>query len=203
MLHYATAVGENLSVDAVVGYSRLRSRLLDISSCIYNWFGQCLGNRPWPGESSGGVNLGNNGVEQIAIRHALFARMNASLAMGLNNSLSWSVAPTHEQLRAGNRRILSPGAQRSDPSRGDRRLSSLVTGVEHELNAFRDNLQMTLFVKHYWQRLSATESGPLDRVRQRRGGLQRWGWGSGVSYHLTIFLSIGLVNSQGGTTLWQ
>ncbi|NNC19599.1 TonB-dependent siderophore myxochelin receptor MxcH [Corallococcus exiguus] len=148
-LRYAQNHDPGVSVDAVGGYTFRRNRFLDIGSCAYDWYGRCFLTLPQPGEISEG------GAERYVNQHTAFARLNAAWTPvpGGAHTLRLAVSPTFVA-RSGEDRRLQANNQ-PDPLTAPRGVTSLVSGLEYQLDAIDGRLQNIAFVKDYLQDVRA------------------------------------------------
>lgn len=151
-LRFEQIFSNGLSADAVAGYTYRRNHFTDLSECAYDWYGRCVLVLPQRGIIEG------RPIERVIGQHISFARLNLGGSLSPSQKLRVSVAPTRAD-RAGEDRQLQL-AQQLDPLDGARNLFSLVSGVEHELDAFDDRFENILFVKDYIQRVYGER--PLD-----------------------------------------
>lgn len=134
---------KGLSVDAVAGYTYRRTHFTDVGQCAYDWFGRCVRELPQGGE------IESRAVERVVEQHTGFARLNLGWRLSSSHRLSLSLAPTLVGRSGEDRRLRA--RQEPDPLAGERGLLSLVSGVEHELDALDDRLENIAFVKDYVQ----------------------------------------------------
>ncbi|WP_244222005.1 TonB-dependent siderophore myxochelin receptor MxcH [Corallococcus exercitus] len=148
-LRFAQSYEPGLTVDAVGGYTFRRNRFLDIGTCAYDWYGRCFLTLPQPGEITEG------GAERYVNQHVAFARLQAAWTPVPNgaHTLRLALAPTYVA-RTGEDRRLQANNQ-PDPLNGDRGVTSLVTGLEYQFEAFDGRLQNIAFGKDYLQDVRA------------------------------------------------
>src|SRR5690606_31270621 len=70
----------------------------------------------------------------------------------------------------------------SDDLRGERSILALVTGLEYEARAFRDDLSNIVFVKHYLQTVQAEANARVQTALDRT--TSRFGIGDSLRYRL-------------------
>lgn len=130
---------QNLSIDVVAGYSEGTITLLDLPGRAYDWFGRRTRDTG-PGELGPGSDLRlgeRRGIGRLNLRQPIFD----------GQSLQLSVAPSYFS-RDGEDRLLR-GSTARDPASVERRLLTVVSGLEHTLRIFDERLENTLFVKDY------------------------------------------------------
>lgn len=187
-LRYEYAWGDEVSLDAVAGYSHERGRFLDVDPCLYDWFGRCLLETRTDGETDSVPH------DSLSWDQSLFGRFNVQWLPHEKHALRLSLAPTYFDRSGEERRLTDPNAR--DPLSARRRLYTLVTGLEYQTDLFADGFENILFVKQYAQ-YQASED-PIEHDEAGFGIDQefetsnrdtfRWGWGNGLRYRFTDFL---------------
>ncbi len=156
--HYFTG---GITADALAGYNFRRTRLEDRGTCAYDWYGRCVSPLPQPGE------IEERAVDRQVEQHTGFARLNVGWTLASQHRLRLSVSPTHVDRTGEDRELRARGEL--DPLSAERRLTSLVTGVEYTLTALRERLENVLFFKDYLQYAQAQKLlpsrvfAPIDR----------------------------------------
>lgn len=181
-LRYDKALGHGLSFDAIGGYTYGRSTFLDVSKCIYDWFGRCIRERDPPGEIQAGPR------DQVFWEHSGFGRLNLSWLVQPEHMLRLSVSPTFVTRTGEDRRI--EGSQSRDPLAAERDLFTLVSGVEYKLNPLDNRLENILFAKDYAQ-LARTEEPllvPAGQFRRHDRDVHRVGVGDSLRYTFSEWL---------------
>jgi vitamin B12 transporter len=177
ILRYALSFGDGWSLDSVLGYAFVRSRLMDVDTCAHDWFGRCVVERR-PGELEPG-----NPRDAVNWEHALYARAQLGWEPLPGHALLLAVSPSLSS-RSGDDRLDTDPAAR-DPLNAQRDLLSLVNGIEYTLSAFADRLENRLFVKQYVQ-LARSEAEVARRTFvERDRDTHRYGFGSGLRFRLT------------------
>src|SRR5690606_3655852 len=117
----------------------------------------------------GGELSPTRAYDQTIDQHALYARTQFVLDLHRDHELRLAIAPTRT-IREGRNEAISAA---SDDLRGERSIRALVTGLEYEARAFRDDLSNIVFVKHYLQAVEAESNAvlktPLDSTTTRFG----------------------------------
>lgn len=144
---------DGLALDAVAGYSEGVVTLMDLPGRAYDWFGRRTRDTG-PGELGPGSDL------RLGERRAV-ARLNLQQPLSETQALELSLAPSYFA-RSGEDRLLQ-GSVARDPASVERRLLTLVTGLEHAWRTLDDRLENALFIKGYLYR--------ADGERQLAGGL--------------------------------
>ncbi|RKH62920.1 TonB-dependent siderophore myxochelin receptor MxcH [Corallococcus aberystwythensis] len=182
-LRFAQSYEPGVTVDAVGGYTFRRNRFLDIGTCAYDWYGRCFTTLPQPGEITEG------GVERYVNQHTAFARLQAAWSPVPNgaHTLRLALAPTFVE-RSGEDRRLQANNQ-PDPLSVDRGVTSLVTGVEYQLDAFDGRLQNIAFVKDYLQDVRAQKLLPSSEFMDVGRTAHELGVGDSLRFRLTSELS--------------
>jgi len=140
---------QNISLDILGGYTYSTTEFLDVSSCIYNWFGECVRERQQRGE----INPGDPRDETL-FEQAGFVRFNTSWEFNENQTFRISLAPTMV-IRDGEDRIREDGEFSSITA--DRTLFTAVSGIEHQLTLFNERLENIAFFKNYLQRAESID----------------------------------------------
>jgi hypothetical protein len=164
------------------GYSFARSHFVDVTRCVYDWYGRCVNQRQHPGEAGVYQFSGYNGTSQLGLRHLGFARVNATFLAAPGHALRLTTAPTAFSQNGDDFRI---GPDMRDPSLAQRGLLASVSGAEYELDAFDDRLESIAFVKHYLQRVASDEPRPEDTSKTYERLEQGFGAGVALRYRLT------------------
>jgi vitamin B12 transporter len=179
-LRYEQSLSPEWALEAVSSYALSRARFLDVGSCVYDWFGQCVSTRASPGELS--AYRGNNGADQVSLRHTLFGRVNLSWSPSPQQTVRLVVTPSYFTQTGVDRR-LSPDVR--DPLSAQRDLFTLVSGLESETHFLDRRLEAIGFAKLYVQRLNTEEPRPGDVVRKRARSNERVGVGAALRYRFS------------------
>lgn len=180
-LRYEQAFFEQVAVSAVAGYAHRTIRYSDTGECVYDWFGQCLRPRAQPGERLGRAQ------EQDHREQDFYARLNLEWLAHPEHALQLSLSPTYTERSGEEHRLANPDAR--DPLSAERRIASLVSGLEYRLELFESRLENRLFVKDYVQLLRSEDplSNGADFRRVDRT-THRVGWGDGLRYAFAEWL---------------
>ncbi|MFP4090372.1 MAG: carboxypeptidase-like regulatory domain-containing protein [Cyclobacteriaceae bacterium] len=167
-------LAEKLSVNLKTGYTYSSNVLLDTSTCIVNWYGECDNVRPRGGEISPG-----NPKDETLFEEAGFTRLDAGWVLNESNSINLSISPTVVK-RDGEDRILEDGEVSTITA--DRTLITTVTGIEHQLTLFDGKVENIVFGKGYFQSINSKDpvTGGTNRVSVR--SISRSGWGNAIRY---------------------
>ena len=128
-LRYEQPLGHGFAVDVIGGYTYIRGDFLDVASCVYDWFGRCLRERRTPGETD------ERPHDQVYWDNWAFGLVNLEWRAHPQHTLRLSIAPNHLTRTGDERRQSSPDAR--DPLTAERRVTTLVNGLEYELDLFR------------------------------------------------------------------
>ncbi|WP_394843140.1 TonB-dependent siderophore myxochelin receptor MxcH [Pendulispora brunnea] len=180
-LRYTQPLGHGVSLDVVGGYTRTRGHFLDTATCVYDWFGRCTGPRRRPGESDP-----LRPHDDVVFDDSGFARFNLEWRFHHAHALRLSVAPTY-LARTGRSQFPSDSQDR-DPLSADRKLFTLVNGLEYEANLFDGRLQNIAFAKDYVQSLDGEEPLPGNIFQRRDRSTHRFGAGNGIRYRFSPWL---------------
>lgn len=193
-LRYEQPLTSGLELALVLNYAHRSIDFVDDGAWVYDWYGNRGRARSPHGEISGKPS------DQTVWQQSGFGRALLSYALTPLHTLRASVTPTYVT-RDGEQHLprSSPGR---DPLSAERRLITVVSGLEYELNAFRmteasealsedHRLQNTLFVKSYVYRARGEEIeiGPgMPLFTSRETNLNSFGAGDS----LRMFLAGGL-----------
>nr|WP_171447458.1 TonB-dependent siderophore myxochelin receptor MxcH [Corallococcus carmarthensis] len=182
-LRYSQSHEPGITVDAVGGYTFRRNRFLDLGTCAYDWYGRCFTTLPQPGEISEG------GVERYINQHTAFARLHAAWTPvpGGAHTLRLAVSPTFVSRSGEDRRLQAINVL--DPLSEGRGVTSLVTGVEYQADAFDGRLQNIAFVKDYLQDVRAQKLLPSAEFLDLGRTAHEFGVGDSLRFRLGSTLS--------------
>lgn len=176
-VRYQQPLGRGLLFDALAGYTYTRGQFLDVATCVYDWFGRCVNERLRPGETDARPH------DQVYWDKTGFMRTHASWFIDRQHALRFVAAPTLVSRSGDERRQTDPDAR--DALSAQRRLVTLVNGIEYESDWFDDTLENIVFVKQYLQWQASEESRPGNIFRRRDRSTHRPGYGDELRYHLT------------------
>ncbi|NVJ05643.1 TonB-dependent siderophore myxochelin receptor MxcH [Myxococcus sp. AM001] len=171
-LLYEKALTGAVRVDALAGYAWQASDFQDTSQWVYDWFGNRLRERTQPGE------LGGDATDQTLWQQSFHGRANASWALSPSQTLRLAFAPTLTRRTGEQRRLASPSDQ--DPLSADRDLLTAVTGLEYQLNAFNDALELIVFAKDYLYAARAQQLQPTGAWLSKDRDLHQLGGGAAL-----------------------
>ncbi|MCB9661528.1 MAG: TonB-dependent siderophore myxochelin receptor MxcH [Sandaracinaceae bacterium] len=179
-LRFEHRLSERVSLDAVAGYAYTSATFVDVGTCVYNWFGQCVRERRQAGE------IETPGRDQRRWEHNAFARANVQYRPRLGHTLRLSLSPTYATRTGHDRQQTNPDAR--DPLTAERRLTTLVTGLEYEADLLDERFEGVLFVKDYVQRTRSEEAIPGGTFRRYDRDTHRVGFGSALRYRFAEWL---------------
>ncbi|HTU58647.1 MAG TPA: TonB-dependent receptor, partial [Polyangiales bacterium] len=113
--------------------------------------------------------------------HNLYGRLNLAWQLHAQHALRLSVAPTLTDRSGNELRQANPAAR--DPLSAERRLMSMVSGLEYGAELLAKRLENVLFFKHYLQLLRSED--PLSNgreFRRRDRDTQHFGLGDSLRY---------------------
>lgn len=180
-LRYAWA-GEVAEVDVQLGYGHRQSDFVDEGEWLYDWRGERLLRRQTPGELDGQPH------DRTTWEHAAYARLDAGWHPAPGHTLRLALAPTYSARTGTERRRLRPDDR--DPLALDRRVLSLVTGLEHRLVAWGGRVENIVFVKDFRHRARADELEIGGGRVERTADLDRQGFGDALRVRLTDALTV-------------
>ena len=168
-------------VDAVVGYTFSQTNFRDLGTCVYDWFGRCIRQRPQPGEIEARPH------DQVVWDRSAYARLNLGWKIVPEHTLRLSLAPTYVARTGDERRQLDPTAL--DPQTAERTLLSLVSGLEETSSFLDGQLENIVFVKDYLQVARAEEALIGSRTfREHARDTHRLGAGDSLRYRFFPWL---------------
>ncbi|ACY14573.1 TonB-dependent siderophore myxochelin receptor MxcH [Haliangium ochraceum] len=180
-LRYAQPLSERARVDAVAGYSYIRTTFRDLATCRYDWYGRCVANLPQAGEIEALAS------DQRVRQNVLFAHLGLTWTPAPTHALRVALAPRHTSQRGENRAL---PAEDYDPLAARRTLSSAVFGAEYEIDAWAERLTNIAFIKSYLQRARSDERLPNGTIRELDRLTPRLGVGDSLRLQLTDELSL-------------
>ncbi|WP_169928609.1 TonB-dependent siderophore myxochelin receptor MxcH [Labilithrix luteola] len=180
-LRYENVFARSFPVDVVAGYSFAQTNFRDLSKCIYNWYGNCIGQRQRAGE------LENKPHDQVVWDKSVYARANAGWRIHPEHTVRLAVAPTYTYRTGEERTPLDPTAR--DPLTASRRLLTVVSGLEETSEFFERRLENIVFVKDYYQVARAEQPLTGSNVfNERPRDTHQVGFGDAVRYRFVQWL---------------
>jgi TonB family protein len=179
-LRYQQPLGRGVSIDALAGYAYTRGNFVDVTSCVYDWFGRCVRERNQPGETDSRPH------DQRFWDHSGFGRINLAWLAHPQHAFRLAIAPTYLTRTGDELRQSDPSAR--DPLAAERKLWTVVSGLEYELDLFDDRLENIAFAKQYLQFLDSEEPRPGGVFRERDRDTDRFGVGDALRYRFTPWL---------------
>lgn len=168
------AIADKMKLDAALSVSHRTTRLLDVSTNIYDWYGDVTGQLPTPGE----LRIAPNGVDQTVATTTVWARTNLEWSFTPSHRLALNVTPVVRQREIYNRLSASG---RQTPAKA----TELTGGLAYRSSWLEGTLENDGFGKLYYYQTATDETRVgfnLGRVRQDyfRGGL-----GDALVYRIT------------------
>ena len=171
LLRYEQPFRSGWRVDAYVGATWKATDTLDVGTCVYDWFGRCIRERPLTGE------IRTGGIDQQVRDTTAHGRVRVVYQPGTAHRLELATTPV-AFTRQGEDRLTEPGL--SDPLASQRDLVQLTTGLEHVWTP-APALENRAFVKHYAQAIRSEEPIPGgDQVNRADRDVGRFGVGDGL-----------------------
>ena len=158
LLRWQKNLVPSLSLGGAAGYSYNRIAFVDTSSCVYDWYGNCIRQRSSPGE------LGQ-ASDQLLWDRSYYARLVLTYTPWPGHQFSLTSAPTYVTRTGDERRQADPEAR--DPLTAQRDVLTFVNGVEYEWTSENGKLENILFAKDYLQNVRAEEPLPGGQLRDR------------------------------------
>ncbi|MFB1484929.1 TonB-dependent siderophore myxochelin receptor MxcH [Corallococcus sp. RDP092CA] len=174
-LRYEVSPHERLKVLAIAGYNRRVGELLDVSDCLYDWYGTCRSRQARGGE------IGSTPLENTQQRRTWFGRARLLGTLLDAEDLEVSLGVDDSDRRGENAYLTR--LEQEDPLRVPLALTSSFGGISHRQRLWGGRLENTAFVKGYLQRFA---SGTKPEAAETR-------WAGGVGDTLRFSLTRGLL----------
>ncbi len=176
-VRYKHRLSRRWSVDGTAGYALTDSRLRDVTTCIYDWFGRCTGTRNTPGEVTPGTPRDDRLRDQAA-----FGRLELAWRALPAQTFRASFSPT-VVARSGDDALRPVSV-----TEADRDLTEVVQGLESVTNLFEGRLENIAFLKGYFQKIRSRERRSLDvAVDLAPSARFHVGGGDALRYHLATW----------------
>jgi vitamin B12 transporter len=143
-----------------------------VATCVYDWFGRCLRQRRTPGETDSRPH------DQVYWDHSAFGRVNLEWRAHSQHAFRLTLSPTYLTRTGDERRQSDPDAR--DPLTAERKLTTVVNGLEYEIDLVGDRLENVLFAKQYVQMLKSEEPRPGGIFRRVDRDTRRFGMGDAL-----------------------
>jgi len=149
---YDVALAPNLELELTANYSHRIIDFRDTSRWSYDWFGKRVHEQDQAGETA------EIRSDRTFWQDAGFARAMLDWKLAREHTVRASLSPTYTA-RTGHERIRSaPDAP--DSQDADRALSTLVSGLEYQLDLFDERISNIAFIKDYLYRADTEERLP-------------------------------------------
>ncbi len=179
-LRYEVDVTPEVELEQVLNYAHRRIDFVDKSQWVYDWFGRRIRERRVGGE------IESDPTDQVLWDNSVFSRTRAKWKFWPGQSLEVSVSPS-STTRTGDERIqANPDAR--DPLTAKRDLLTVVSGIEHQIDALGERLQNVVFVKDYVYSASSEEVLPGNIFRERDQDKHSLGVGDALRFRFTPWL---------------
>lgn len=180
-LRFEHTPGSGPRTDAVAGYVFRQTRFSDEGRCAYDWFGHCILQLPQPGE------IESRAVDRVVNQHTGFARINLGWNASTDHAFRIALAPTVVDRSGGDKALQASG--QFDPLTSRRTVTSLVSGLEYELDALDGRLENIAFLKDYLQLLRADRLLPDNTFVPARRDTHELGLGDSLRFRISPQLS--------------
>ncbi len=177
---YRRVFDNRVELDLVGGYTWAQTEFQDLGECVYDWFGQCIFDRPQPGE------IGVGPIDQVVAEHTGFGRFNLHWQPAAAHGLSASIAPTYVTRGGDDRTVDDPEFR--DPLSFRRELLTIVTGLAYTLDVLEERLENVAFGKSYVQLARSEEELPGGDPRERNRDTVRFGVGDSLRYRFAPWI---------------
>ncbi|WPB82167.1 TonB-dependent receptor [Archangium violaceum] len=142
-LQYTAPPTERLGLWATAGFNRRLSELSDVSTCTYDWYGNCVSERLNGGEISGLPQ------ELFTRFDTAFARVRGAVSTWAPEDLEFSLA-FDQSWRTGRNDYLQRFGY-YDAAAVPIAMGSGIAGVSHRQRLFEESLENVVFAKGYLQ----------------------------------------------------
>lgn len=177
---YEVPLTPQLDLELIANYARRRVDFVDKGQWVYDWFGQRVRERRVPGE------IGADPTDQSVWQDGGFGRSTLTWKLAPEHTLRLSLSPNYTT-RTGDERIQADPEAR-DPLTAKRKLFTIVSGLEYELNLFGERLSNIAFAKDYIYRASSEEPLPGSIFRERDVHTHRVGVGDSLRFQFLPWL---------------
>jgi TonB family protein len=177
---YEVNLSEQLSLELVGAYSKRTTDFRDRSRWVYNWRGERIRERRVAGEIEAKPR------DQLHWQHAAFARAGTGWQIAAGHVLRVSSAFGYAT-RTGDER-LQLDAKARDPLTAERKLWTLISGAEYQLDLLGQRLSNVFFVKDYAYDMDAEEPLPGGIFRRREASQHREGIGNALRFRVAPWL---------------
>jgi vitamin B12 transporter len=168
----------DLSIDVAASYATANRTFVDLSDCVYDWYGECVADRSVPGEIS------TPGSDQDVWDENALARATLAWQSSPHHRWTLSTAPTAFS-RTGEDHLLD--ADDRDALTAQRDSLTVVSGAEHTLGL--GPIENQAFVKHYFQQIRSEEPATgAEGFRRADRTSKRFGFGDGVRWSVADWI---------------
>ena len=168
-------VNKRFKLDVKLGGNHEQREFTDTSTCVYNWYGECVTR------IEGRSEIANSNSSRLYVwATSFYARMLMKYELSEHFSLTMNIAPTYN-LRTGDEKLSGTW----DPATSKGQLFSLVNGGELQWKPDNKKVEATAFVKHYLQQGAAEEPLPGGLgANESRIATNNLGFGGVLSYQI-------------------
>lgn len=170
----------NVNIELVGAYSKRTTDFSDKSMWVYNWRGERVRERRVGGE------IEPKPRDQVHWQHAVYTRAGGGWKISSHHTLRSSSALTFAT-RAGDEKIqLDPNAR--DPLTAERKLWTVISGIEYQLDVLADRLSNIVFVKDYLYQVEAEDPLSGGAFKRRDADSHDVGVGDSLRFRFTPWL---------------
>lgn len=175
-LWYAVTPSDRVSLSATAGWNRRFATLHDVATCVYDWYGRCVAERPLGGE------IGGQPQDLLTRFDTVFGRARAQLTTFQKDDLELS-AGVDQYWRLG-RNAYVQSFDYFDPLAVPIAMTSGFAGASHRQRFFDDRLENVVFAKGYLQHANIA-TDPRSTVTQPQRTSLAGGAGDTVRFAFT------------------
>ncbi len=169
-----------LELTIIAGYAYVATKFTDVSTCLYDWLGECLRNQVRPGEIDGVSR------RQIVREHNVFGRAQLQWSLNPAHEIRLSVSPRYTTRNGEDRALVVDGF--IGPLGAQRDLLTLVSGFEYEAKLFGGRFDNLLFFKSYVQIAQFEEVNLGGVFNERTNDTHRVGVGDRLRFRVFDWL---------------
>jgi vitamin B12 transporter len=173
---YEVDLSPRFELELIANYARRTIDFVDKSLWVYDWYGQRINDRRIGGE------IEADPTDQTVWQNGAFGRATLTARVAPEHLLRLSVSPNYATRTGDERLQADPNAR--DPLTAERYLTTLVSGLEYELNALDERISNIVFVKDYIYHARSEEVLPGNIFRERTEDSHNFGIGDAFRFQL-------------------
>ncbi|MEP4946996.1 MAG: carboxypeptidase-like regulatory domain-containing protein [Flavobacteriaceae bacterium] len=176
---------DKIVLDAVFGYNHGERQFVDESTCVYDWFGNCILTKIVPGEIGSVLSSSSGASNQYTWNDNLFSRINVSWEPKEDHAINVTLAPTYTK-QTGDEIYTDT----FDALNARRNLFTWINGIEYNIDDLDGVFKNSFFIKNYVQHIASKENIPPNNdVEVIKRKVNYFGFGNGLNYRITTQFS--------------